>query len=36
MKINDLTTEQLERAANKLKAIAHPLRIAILNYLDNN
>ncbi|MCH7656970.1 MAG: helix-turn-helix transcriptional regulator [Bacteroidetes bacterium] len=34
MKINDLTTEQLERAANMLKAIAHPLRIAILNYLD--
>jgi DNA-binding transcriptional ArsR family regulator len=35
MKINDLSSEQLERAANMLKAIAHPMRIAILNYLDN-
>ncbi|MBE9511032.1 MAG: helix-turn-helix transcriptional regulator [Bacteroidetes bacterium] len=35
MKIKDLSSEQLERAANMLKAIAHPMRIAILNYLDN-
>ena len=35
MKINDLSSEQLERAANMLKAIAHPKRIAILNYLDD-
>ncbi|HDR90169.1 MAG TPA: transcriptional regulator [Bacteroidetes bacterium] len=34
MKINELSTEQLERAANMLKAIAHPMRIAILNYLE--
>lgn len=35
MKINNLSSEQLERAANMLKAIAHPKRIAILNYLDD-
>ncbi len=34
MEINDLTAKQLENAAEMLKAIAHPLRIAILNYLD--
>ena len=34
MKIMDLSTEQLEKAASMLKAIAHPKRIAILNYLD--
>lgn len=34
MKINDLTAEQLEKVANMLKAIAHPMRIAILNYLE--
>ena len=34
MKIKDLSSEQLERAANMLKAIAHPMRIAILNHLD--
>jgi DNA-binding transcriptional ArsR family regulator len=35
MKFTDLTPEQLERAASMLKAIAHPMRIAILNYLDD-
>ena len=30
-----LTPEQLERAANILKAIAHPMRIAILNHLED-
>jgi len=35
MKIKDLSSEQLERAANMFKAIAHPMRIAILNYLDD-
>lgn len=35
MDIKDLTIEQLEAAANMLKAIAHPMRIAILNYLDD-
>jgi DNA-binding transcriptional ArsR family regulator len=32
--LNTLTSEQLERAAGMLKAIAHPVRIAIVNYLD--
>ena len=32
--MNDLTPDQLEKAANMLKAIAHPMRIAILNYLE--
>jgi DNA-binding transcriptional ArsR family regulator len=35
MIINKLTVEQLERAANMLKAIAHPMRIAILNFLED-
>ncbi len=35
MKIIDLTPEQLEKASSMLKAIAHPLRIAILNHLEN-
>ena len=34
MKIKDLNSEQLEAAANMLKAIAHPMRLAILNHLD--
>ena len=35
MLINEFTVEQLERAASMLKAIAHPMRIAILNQLEN-
>lgn len=35
MKIKDLDAELLERAANMLKAIAHPMRIAILNHLED-
>ncbi|MBN1598464.1 MAG: helix-turn-helix transcriptional regulator [Bacteroidales bacterium] len=35
MVINELTVEQLEIAANMLKAIAHPTRIAILNFLED-
>ena len=35
MVINELTVEQLETAANMLKAIAHPTRIAILNFLED-
>jgi len=35
MKIDKLSAEQLEKAANMLKAIAHPMRIAILNYLED-
>lgn len=31
-----LQPEQLEKAAAMLKAIAHPMRIAILNYLDEH
>ena len=33
-KITDFDVEQLERAASMLKAIAHPMRIAILNHLE--
>ncbi len=32
--IDKLTSEQLERSATMLKAIAHPMRIAILSFLE--
>jgi DNA-binding transcriptional ArsR family regulator len=35
MHFNDLTPEQLEKASGMLKAIAHPIRISILNYLED-
>ncbi|MDG5799360.1 metalloregulator ArsR/SmtB family transcription factor [Marinilabiliaceae bacterium ANBcel2] len=35
MKIKDLDPEMLDRAANILKAIAHPMRIAILSHLED-
>lgn len=35
MKVQDLSSEQLDIAANMLKAIAHPKRLSILKYLDN-
>ncbi len=35
MKFSDLTPEQLDKAANMLKAIAHPMRISVINYLDD-
>ena len=35
MKFDNLNSEQLEKAASMLKAIAHPMRIAILNYLED-
>ena len=35
MKFDKLSPEELEKAANMLKAIAHPMRIVILNYLEN-
>ncbi len=35
MKITEFTIEQLEEASNMLKAIAHPMRIAIINYLED-
>ncbi len=35
MKFNELTLEQLEQAASMLKAIAHPMRISILGFLED-
>ena len=34
VEIKKLDTAQLEKAANMLKAIAHPVRIAILKHLE--
>ncbi len=34
VKVRELDGEQLEIASNMLKAMAHPMRIAILNYLE--
>ncbi len=34
MNISQLNVEQLDKAANMLKAIAHPMRIAILGFLE--
>jgi len=34
MNLFELKPEQLEKAANMLKAIAHPVRISILNLLE--
>ncbi len=33
MEFSDLNPEQVERAANMIKAISHPMRLAILGYL---
>ncbi|MCK4661463.1 MAG: helix-turn-helix transcriptional regulator [Bacteroidales bacterium] len=35
MKFKDISIEQLEYAANMLKAIAHPMRIKIVSYLED-
>ena len=35
MKFTDLDVEQVENAANMLKAISHPMRLAILGYLGD-
>jgi DNA-binding transcriptional ArsR family regulator len=35
MNASELNIERLENVANMLKAIAHPMRIAILDMLDN-
>lgn len=35
MKIETLKPEQLEQVSNMLKAIAHPMRIAILSFLED-
>jgi len=32
--LKDLTSEQLDRASSMLKAIAHPMRISILSFLE--
>ena len=34
MKLSELNVEQLDKAANMLKAIAHPMRIAIIGFLE--
>lgn len=34
MEFNDLTPEQLDKASNMLKAMAHPIRISILGLLE--
>ncbi len=34
MKFSDLSPEQLERSANMLKAIAHPMRMSIIGCLE--
>ena len=33
MEFSDLSPEEVERAANMIKAISHPMRLAILGYL---
>lgn len=35
MEFKELNPESLERAANMLKAIAHPIRISIVGYLED-
>jgi DNA-binding transcriptional ArsR family regulator len=35
MKFKELNPERLERAANMLKAIAHPIRISIIECLED-
>jgi DNA-binding transcriptional ArsR family regulator len=35
MDFNELTPEDLQRAANMLKAIAHPIRISIVGCLED-
>jgi hypothetical protein len=34
MNIQEIDSDKLEMAASMLKAIAHPVRIAILNHLE--
>jgi DNA-binding transcriptional ArsR family regulator len=35
MEFTQIDTESLEKAASMLKAIAHPMRIAIIGYLED-
>ena len=34
-KMKEISITQLDKAANMLKAISHPIRIAIINHLSN-
>jgi len=34
MKLSELNVDQLDKAANMLKAISHPMRIAIIGFLE--
>ncbi|MCK4748321.1 MAG: helix-turn-helix transcriptional regulator, partial [Bacteroidales bacterium] len=36
MEFSDLKPEEVERAANMMKAISHPMRLAILDYLSDD
>jgi DNA-binding transcriptional ArsR family regulator len=36
MKFTNINTEKLDLAAGKLRAISHPMRIAIIDLLSNN
>ena len=36
MEFSDLKPEEIEKAANMMKAISHPMRLAILGYLGEN
>ncbi|MEN8201757.1 MAG: metalloregulator ArsR/SmtB family transcription factor [Bacteroidota bacterium] len=33
MEFSELNTDQIEKAANMIKAISHPMRLAIIGYL---
>jgi ArsR family transcriptional regulator, virulence genes transcriptional regulator len=35
MEAKEITSESLERAASMLKAIAHPVRISIIGFLED-
>jgi DNA-binding transcriptional ArsR family regulator len=35
MAFKDLSPDEIEKAANMMKAISHPMRLAILAYLDD-
>ena len=36
MEFTDLKPEEIEKAANMMKAISHPMRLAILGYLSDD
>ncbi len=35
MEFSDLKPEEIDKAANMMKAISHPMRLAILGYLGD-